>query len=73
MFSTTRNLFLGLIPFVWHHLPFCLRHAVSTLSALAGPARRSRDMSATALNDRRSAGARCRGFLGRPAVTMLAG
>ena len=29
-----------------------------------------RDMSATALNDRRSAGMRCRGFLGAPAVRM---
>lgn len=30
-----------------------------------------RDMSATALNDRRSSGMRCKGFLGRPAVVML--
>lgn len=29
------------------------------------------DMSATALNDRRGSGMRCRGFLGSPAVQML--
>lgn len=30
-----------------------------------------RGMSATALNDRQSAGIRCRGFLGKPTVQML--
>ena len=33
--------------------------------------RRNRRMDATALNDRRGSGMRCRGFLGAPAVQML--
>ena len=50
-----------------------LRRSVNVMSAPRRPARRARDMSATSLTDRRCAGARCRGFLGRAAVTMLAG
>lgn len=38
---------------------------------LPQPARQDRDMSATALNDRRGSGMRCKGYLGRPTVVML--
>ncbi len=49
----------------WLHRVACIAHA------LQPPIRARRDMSATALNDRRCAGTRCSGFLGQPAVVML--
>lgn len=48
---------------------FWLHRVACIAQVLVPPVRR--DMSATALNDRRCAGTRCPGFLGRPAVVML--
>lgn len=50
---------------IWLHRINCIA------SMLAPPVRHARDMSATALNDRRCAGTRCPGFLGQPTVVML--
>lgn len=50
---------------IWLHRINCIA------PLLLPPVRQARDMSATALNDRRCAGTRCPGYLGRPAVVML--
>lgn len=48
------------------------RHGARTTGqVLASLPRRFHRMSATALNDRRGSGMRCRGFLGQPTVVML--
>lgn len=73
------NRILSLIRTVWgwfftrRALPaLVLRRAVRAAKArMALPPHRNRRMDATALNDRRGSGVRCRGFLGRPTVAML--
>lgn len=48
-----------------------LRRAVRATKARTMLPHRFRRMDATALNDRRGSGVRCRGFLGRRGVAML--
>lgn len=66
-----RNLFAIILADLRWAVRFWLHRANCVAMVLMPPARPLRDMSATALNDRRCAGARCPGYLGRPAVVML--